>query len=150
MTFDGPTRALRCAAAIRAGLARLGVQMRAGLHTGECELVDGEFGGVALRDAARVMALARTGEILASSTVRDLVAGSGIEFEEQDLRLSGGTLGGWRLFRVGRGTQEAASTPARRSQALTRRELEVAVRLARGLTNRQIADKSPQGPWSGT
>ena len=82
-TFDGPARAIRCATAIRDGVTALGLQIRAGLHTGECELHDGNVAGIAVHTGARVAALAGPGEVLVSSTVRDLVAGSGIEFEDR-------------------------------------------------------------------
>jgi class 3 adenylate cyclase len=82
-TFDGPARAIRCATAIRDGVTALGLEIRAGLHTGECELHDGNVAGIAVHTGARVAALAGAGEVLVSSTVRDLVAGSGIEFENR-------------------------------------------------------------------
>jgi DNA-binding SARP family transcriptional activator/class 3 adenylate cyclase len=87
-TFDGPTRAVRCAAAIRDSVAALGLDIRAGLHTGECELVGDDIAGIAVNIGARVCALAGPGEVLVSRTVTDLVAGSGLEFEprgEHDL-----------------------------------------------------------------
>ena len=77
-TFDGPGRAIRCAAALRDELGGIGVQIRAGLHTGEVELRDGDVGGIAVHIAARVTAAARPGDILTSRTVRDLVVGSDI------------------------------------------------------------------------
>ncbi|MDO8479235.1 MAG: adenylate/guanylate cyclase domain-containing protein [Candidatus Rokubacteria bacterium] len=81
--FDGPARAIRCAAAITAGVRSLGIEIRAGLHTGECEVIGGKVGGIAVHIGARVASLARAGEILVSSTVKDLVAGSGLGFEER-------------------------------------------------------------------
>src|SRR4051812_29831738 len=84
-TFDGPARAIRCAAAIRDGMVPLGLAIRAGLHTGECELHDGNIAGIAVHTGARVAALAGAGEVLVSSTVKDLVAGSGIEFEDRGM-----------------------------------------------------------------
>src|SRR4051794_35207355 len=78
--FDGPARAIRCACAISDGVRALGLELRAGLHTGECELVDGKVGGIAVHIGARVAKRARPGEVLVSSTVEDLVAGSGIDF----------------------------------------------------------------------
>ena len=80
-TFDGPARAIRCAQAIVAHVGELGLDLRAGLHTGECELHDGKLAGIAVSVGARVAAEAGPGEVLVSSTVKDLVAGSGIEFE---------------------------------------------------------------------
>jgi class 3 adenylate cyclase len=81
-TFDGPARAVRAACAIRDSVRQLGLEIRAGIHTGECELVDGAARGIAVHAAARVVTHAAPGQVLASSTVRDLVAGSGIEFAE--------------------------------------------------------------------
>jgi len=99
-TFDGPARAIRCAAAIRDAIASLGLEVRAGLHTGECELHDGSVAGIAVHTGARVAALAGPGEVLVSSTVRDLVAGSGLEFEDRGVHALKGVPGEWRLFAV--------------------------------------------------
>ena len=82
-TFDGPARAIRAAAAIRTGLTDLGISVRAAVHTGEVEMADGELRGVAVHEAARLMALAGPGEILVSGTTRDLVAGSNLALEER-------------------------------------------------------------------
>jgi class 3 adenylate cyclase len=82
-TFDGPARAIRCAVAIRAGVRELGLDVRAGLHTGECELLGEKVAGIAVHTGARVSSLASAGEVLVSATVRDLVSGSGIEFEDR-------------------------------------------------------------------
>jgi class 3 adenylate cyclase len=81
-TFDGPARAVRAAGAIRDAVRPLGLEIRAGVHTGECEVTNGSVRGIAVHAAARVAAHARPAQVLASSTVRDLVAGSGIEFED--------------------------------------------------------------------
>jgi len=97
--FDGPARAIRCAQAIVEYASRLGVQLRAGLHTGECEIVDGKVSGMATQVGACVANEAKPGEVLVSSTVKDLVAGSGIEFQEQGTR-SLSEVGEWRLFSV--------------------------------------------------
>lgn len=99
-TFDGPARAIRCAAAIRDGVRRLGIAVRAGLHTGELEVVDSDVSGMAVNIGARVGALAGSGEILVSSTVRELVVGSGIEFEERGVHALKGVPGEWRLHAV--------------------------------------------------
>ena len=80
-TFDGPARAIRCACAIRDELARLGILVRVGLHTGECELVGDKVRGIAVHTGSRVASIAASGEVLVSSTVKDLLAGSGVEFE---------------------------------------------------------------------
>jgi pimeloyl-ACP methyl ester carboxylesterase len=101
-TFDGPARAIRAACAIRDGVRGLGLELRAGLHTGECELADGKVRGIAVHTGARVAAEAGAGEVLVSSTVRDLVAGSGIAFEERGERELKG-IGSWRLYAVAEG-----------------------------------------------
>jgi class 3 adenylate cyclase len=97
-TFDGPARAIRAACAIRDRVRGLGLELRAGLHTGECELSNGKVRGIAVHTGARVAALAEPGEVLVSSTVRDLVAGSGIVFEERGEHELKGVPGTWRLF----------------------------------------------------
>ena len=98
-TFDGPARAIRCACAIRESVRELGLEVRAGLHTGECELLDGKVGGIAVHIGARVAGRADSGEVLVSNTVKDLVAGSGIGFEDRGEALRG-VPGEWRLFAV--------------------------------------------------
>jgi class 3 adenylate cyclase/pimeloyl-ACP methyl ester carboxylesterase len=99
-TFSGPARAVRCAEAIREGLRRLGLEVTAGVHVGEIELRGVDVGGIAVHIAARVQALARPGEILVSRTVVDLVAGSGIEFEDRGEHELRGVPRSWRLFAV--------------------------------------------------
>jgi DNA-binding winged helix-turn-helix (wHTH) protein/pimeloyl-ACP methyl ester carboxylesterase len=98
--FDGPARAIRCAYAIVEYASRLGVEMRAGLHTGECDVVDGKVSGVAAEIGVRVANKAAAGEVLVSNTVKDLVAGSGIRFEDRGEHTLGRVLGEWRLFGV--------------------------------------------------
>src|SRR5262245_16014291 len=98
--FDGPIRAIRCAAAIRSAVGDLSLDVRAGLHAGECEVVGEKLGGVAVIVGARVAALAGPGEILVSSTVKDLVAGSGIEFEDRGFATLKGLPDEWRLYAV--------------------------------------------------
>jgi pimeloyl-ACP methyl ester carboxylesterase len=98
--FDGPARAIRCACAIREAVGELGLDVRAGLHTGECEIVDGKVAGVAVSIGARVAAKAGPGDVLVSQTVKDLVAGSGIAFEEQGVAELKGIPGEWRLYAV--------------------------------------------------
>ena len=97
-TFDGPARAISCARAIVDGLGELGLEIRAGVHTGECELQDGKVTGIAVNIGARVAAAAAGGEVLVSGTVKDLVAGSGFEFEERGSRELKGVPGEWRLY----------------------------------------------------
>jgi class 3 adenylate cyclase len=99
-TFDGPARAIRAADAIRAELADDGVQIRVGLHTGECELLDEDIGGIAVHIAARVMAQAGAGEILCSRTVKDLVAGAGFAFTDRGTRRLKGVPDEWQLYAV--------------------------------------------------
>jgi class 3 adenylate cyclase len=98
--FDGPARAVRCGCAIAAGVRELGLDVRAGLHTGECEVVDGKVGGIAVHIGARVAKEAAPGEVLVSNTVKDLVAGSGIEFRERGPAELKGVPGELRLFAV--------------------------------------------------
>jgi pimeloyl-ACP methyl ester carboxylesterase len=97
-SFDGPARAIRCAAAIRDAVAGLGLRTRAGLHTGECERLGDRLTGIAVHTGARVAAQADAGEILVSSTVRDLVAGSGLGFADRGVHRLKGVPGEWRLF----------------------------------------------------
>ncbi|MGE2736806.1 adenylate/guanylate cyclase domain-containing protein [Mycolicibacterium vaccae] len=117
-TFDGPTQAIRCAEALRADARMLGIELRAGIHTGECELLDGDIGGIAVHIAARIVARAVPGEVLVSRTVRDLVVGSGTGFEDRGNVELRGVPGMWQLLAVEPGgarpgTQEAelAGTP---------------------------------------
>ncbi|HET6830415.1 MAG TPA: adenylate/guanylate cyclase domain-containing protein [Solirubrobacterales bacterium] len=99
-TFDGPARALRCATEIGDRVGDLGIEIRAGLHTGEVELIGADVGGMAVHIGARIGALGGPGEVLASSTVRDLVVGSGIEFAERGSHSLKGVPGEWKLFAV--------------------------------------------------
>jgi len=101
-TFDGPARAVRCACAIRDGVGSIGVSIRAGLHTGECEFVENDVGGIAVHIGARVAAKAQPNEVLVSSTVKDLVVGSGIEFQDRGIHQLRGVPGEWRLYAVQR------------------------------------------------
>ena len=99
-SFDGPARAVRCACTIVETAPELGLDVRAGLHTGECELIDGKPGGLAVAVGARISSIARSGEVFASSTVKDLVAGSGIVFEDRGEHELKGVPGKWRLHAV--------------------------------------------------
>jgi class 3 adenylate cyclase len=101
-SFDGPARAIRCACAITDAVKELGIEVRAGLHTGECEVVENKVGGIAVHIGARVAKEAQPSEVLVSSTVRDLVAGSGLEFAERGPAELKGVPGEWRLFAVAR------------------------------------------------
>jgi class 3 adenylate cyclase len=99
-TFDGPARAIRCASAVRDEVSGLGIEVRAGIHTGEVELIGDDVGGMAVNIGARIGALADAGEVLVSSTVRELVVGSGLEFEERGVEKLKGAPGEWRLFAI--------------------------------------------------
>ncbi|HXV32590.1 MAG TPA: adenylate/guanylate cyclase domain-containing protein [Gaiellaceae bacterium] len=109
-SFDGPLRGLSCAGAIRDEVRELGLEIRAGLHTGEGELSGGRVGGIVLHIAARVAAAAGPGEVFVSGTVKDLVAGSGVEFADCGAHVLKGVPGEWRLFAV----REAGTVPASR------------------------------------
>jgi class 3 adenylate cyclase len=98
--FDGPARAIRCGCAIAESVKGLGLDVRVGLHTGECELIDGKIAGIAVHTGARVAAKAGRGEVLVSSTVKDLVAGSGLRFEDRGSHDLAGIPGEWRLYSV--------------------------------------------------
>jgi class 3 adenylate cyclase/alpha-beta hydrolase superfamily lysophospholipase len=99
-TFDGPGRAIECACSIREDLRGLGLAVRAGIHTGECEVADGKVAGVAVHVGARITTLAGPGEVLVSGTVKDLVAGSGIDFDDRGAHELKGVPGEWRLYAV--------------------------------------------------
>src|SRR5262245_17444283 len=99
-SFDGPARAIRCAVAIRDAVRAIGLEVRLGLHSGECELLDAKVAGIAVAIGARVSARAAAGEVLVSQTVKDLVAGSGIGFEDRGLAELKGVPGQWRLYAV--------------------------------------------------
>ncbi len=96
--FDGPARAVRCAQAIADSVKKLGIKIRAGVHTGECVVMGEELGGIAVHIGARIGALAAADEVLVSSTVRDLVAGSGLRFEDRGTHTLKGVPGEWRLL----------------------------------------------------
>jgi class 3 adenylate cyclase len=99
-TFDGPARAIRCACSARDAVRGLGIEMRAGLHTGECELIGHDVGGIAVNIGARVGSRAAPGEVLVSRTVTDLVAGSGIDFADRGVHSLKGVPGDWQLYAV--------------------------------------------------
>jgi pimeloyl-ACP methyl ester carboxylesterase len=101
-SFDGPARAIRCACAIRDAVVPLGLQIRAGLHTGECTVIAGKLGGIAVHVGARVAAHAKAGEVLVSSTVKDLVVGSELRFADRGAHALKGLSGEWHLFVVER------------------------------------------------
>jgi class 3 adenylate cyclase len=99
-TFEGPARAIECARALNQATEPLGIELRAGLHTGECEVIGDDIGGMCVHLAARVCGLAGPGEVLVSRTVKDLVVGSGIEFSERGVHGLKGVPGEWELFAV--------------------------------------------------
>jgi class 3 adenylate cyclase/DNA-binding CsgD family transcriptional regulator len=146
-TFDGPARAIRCALAISTAVQSLGLPVRSGVHTGECQLVGNRVEGVAVHIGARIAALAAADEVLVSSTVKDLVAGSGIQFEDCGVHVLNGAQDQWRLFRVAQSPVSAVvargvgdAVVERRAGPLSRREQEVAMLVSLGLSNRQIAE----------
>jgi pimeloyl-ACP methyl ester carboxylesterase len=98
--FDGPARAVRCACAVSSAVKPLGIEVRAGAHTGECEVIDDKYGGIAVHIGARVAACAGPGEVLVSSTVKDLVAGSGLAFSDHGRHALKGLPGDWQLYSV--------------------------------------------------
>jgi class 3 adenylate cyclase len=100
VSFDGPARGIRCARAIVDSSGGLGIEVRAGLHTGECEVMGDDLGGIAVHIAARVAALADPSEVLVSRTVKDLVAGSGIEFADRGAHELRGVPDTWDLHAV--------------------------------------------------
>jgi class 3 adenylate cyclase/CheY-like chemotaxis protein len=101
--FDAPARAVRCALAVVPAMRRLGLEIRVGLHTGECEVMGDKLSGIALHAGARVASLAGAGEVLVSGTVKDLVAGSGIRFKDRGMQALKGVPGEWHLYAVGSG-----------------------------------------------
>ena len=101
-TFDGPARGVRCACAIAEEIRPLGIDIRAGLHTGECEMIGDDVGGIAVHIGARVAALAGAGEVLVSSTVKDLVAGSGLHFADRGNQSLKGIPDEWHIYAVER------------------------------------------------
>jgi class 3 adenylate cyclase len=99
-SFDGPARAVRCAAAIGVGVGKLGLQVRAGVHTGECEVIADKLAGIAVHIASRIATMAEAGEVLVSNTVCDLVAGSGLRFTDAGNHELRGVPGQWHLRRL--------------------------------------------------
>ena len=119
ITFDGPTQAIRCAEALRADAEALGIEIRAAIHTGECELLGDDIGGIAVHIAARILSQAGDGEILVSRTVRDLVVGSGTGFEDRGSVELRGVPGSWQLLAVDRHGAPAGSAEAQLASTLT-------------------------------
>jgi class 3 adenylate cyclase len=107
-SFDGPARAVQCGAAIRDGVRELGIEIRAGIHVGECELVDDKISGIAVHTAARVLGAAQPGEVLVTRTVKELTAGSGLQFSDRGSHILKGIPDAWQLFSL----VDAATTPS--------------------------------------
>jgi pimeloyl-ACP methyl ester carboxylesterase len=142
LTFEGPTQAIRCAEALRAEVETLGIEIRAGIHTGECELLGTDIGGIAVHIAARILGQAGAGDILVSRTVRDLVVGSGTGFEDRGSVELRGVPGTWQLLaadrlgaRAGSPEAELASTPTPGPRTAMRR------------SDRAVAAMARRTPW---
>ena len=141
-TFDGPTQAIRCAEVLRSDAETLGIEIRAGIHTGECELLDADIGGIAVHIAARILGQADAGDILVSRTVRDLVVGSGTGFEDRGSVELRGVPGTWQLLavdphgaRAGSAEAELASMPTPGARTAMRR------------SDRAVAVMARRTPW---
>jgi pimeloyl-ACP methyl ester carboxylesterase len=141
-TFDGPTQAIRCAEALRNDAEALGIEIRAGIHTGECELLDGDIGGIAVHIAARILAHAGAGDILVSRTVRDLVVGSGTGFEDRGSVELRGVPGSWQLLAVDRRGARAGSAEAELASTPTPDR-----RVAMRRTDRAVEMIARRTPW---
>jgi pimeloyl-ACP methyl ester carboxylesterase len=141
-TFDGPTQAIRCAEALRTDAETLGIQIRAGIHTGECELLDNDIGGLAVHIAARILGQAGAGEILVSRTVRDLVVGSGTGFEDRGSVELRGVPGTWQLLAVDRHGPRAGSAEAELVSTPT-----PGPRTAMRRSDRAVAAMARRTPW---
>ncbi len=142
ITFDGPTQAIRCAEALRADAETLGIEIRAGIHTGECELRDNNIGGIAVHIAARIVGQAGAGEILVSRTVRDLVVGSGTGFEDRGSVELRGVPGIWQLLAVDREGPRAGSAEAELVSTPT-----PGPRIAMRRSDRAVAAMARHTPW---
>jgi pimeloyl-ACP methyl ester carboxylesterase len=141
-TFDGPTQAIRCAEALRAEAETLGIEIRVGIHTGECELLDSDIAGIAVHIAARILGQAGTGDILVSHTVRDLVVGSGTGFEDRGSVELRGVPGTWQLLAVDRHGAPAGSAEAKLVSTPT-----PGPRTAMRRSDRAVAVMARRTPW---
>jgi pimeloyl-ACP methyl ester carboxylesterase len=141
-TFDGPTHAIRCAEALRADAETLGIEIRVGIHTGECELLDADIGGIAVHIAARILGRAGAGEILVSRTVRDLVVGSGTGFEDRGGVELRGVPGTWQLLAVDRHGPRAGSAEAQLASTPT-----PGPRTAMRRSDRAVEVMARRTPW---
>ena len=142
ITFDGPTQAIRCAEALRADAETLGIEIRAGIHTGECELLGSDIGGIAVHIAARILGQAGPGDILVSRTVRDLVVGSGTGFEDRGSVELRGVPGTWQLLAVDRHGARAGSPEAELASTPT-----PGPRTAMRRSDRAVAVMARRTPW---
>jgi pimeloyl-ACP methyl ester carboxylesterase/class 3 adenylate cyclase len=142
ITFDGPTQAIRCAESLRADAETLGIEIRAGIHTGECELLDSDIGGIAVHIAARICGQAGAGEILVSRTVRDLVVGSGTGFQDRGSDELRGVPGTWQLLAVDRHGPRAGSPEAELASTPT-----PGPRTAMRRSDRAVALMARRTPW---
>jgi class 3 adenylate cyclase len=142
ITFDGPTQAIRCAEALRDGAENLEVKIRAGIHTGECELGDHTVSGMAVHIAARIVDRAGADEILVSRTVRDLVVGSGTGFEDRGSAELKGVPGTWQLLAVDRRGPGAGSSEARLMSTATPGPRDTMRR-----SDRAVATIAKRTPW---
>jgi pimeloyl-ACP methyl ester carboxylesterase len=142
MTFDGPTQAIRCAEALREDAQNLGIEVRVGIHTGECELLESDIGGIAVHIAARILGQAGPGEIVVSRTVRDLVVGSGTEFEDRGSVELRGVPGKWELLAVNRQGKQPDSGDAKLALVPT-----PGPRSAMRRSDRAVALMAKRTPW---
>jgi len=141
-TFDGPTQAIRCAEALHTDAETLGIEIRVGIHTGECELLDNDIAGIAVHIAARILGQAGTGDILVSRTVRDLVVGSGTGFEDRGSVELRGVPGTWQLLAVDRHGARAGSAEAQLASTPT-----PGPRTAMRRSDRAVAVMARRTPW---
>jgi class 3 adenylate cyclase len=141
-TFDGPTQAIRCAEALRDDAEKLGIEIRVGIHTGECELLESDIGGMAVHIAARILGQAGAGEILVSRTVRDLVVGSGTGFEDRGTVELRGVPGTWQILAVDRHGPPAGSAEAELASAPT-----PGPQTAMRRVDRAVAVMARRTPW---
>lgn len=142
ITFEGPTQAIRCAATLHDDAEKLGIEIRAGIHTGECELLGTDIGGIAVHIAARILALAGASEIVVSSTVRDLVVGSGTHFEDRGSVQLRGVPGTWQILAVDRHGGPAPSRAAQLAAAPT-----PGPRATMRRSDRAVAVIAKRTPW---
>ncbi len=142
ITFDGPTQAIRCAEVLRDDAEKLGIEIRVGIHTGECELMDSDIGGIAVHIAARILGLADAGDIVVSRTVRDLVVGSGTDFQDRGAVELRGVPGTWELLTVNRQGAQRDSAEAKLASAPT-----PGPRAAMRRSDRAVAMVAKRTPW---